>query len=148
MLIVCLRLAFVIIGLIFLSEIPTTEKVFFNARFAFYGMIFVDFVNVYKSNKGFEKHYAGVGWALTGLITFFDGLGVIDIIVLDKGKVFTNPKFDHLLGWVPAVSVESYIVTFSLFTIFFYAAELVLVFQRNLTSKKRSSRAGESVLDT
>lgn len=146
MLMVLLRLAFIGVGLIFLSEIPNTEKVFFNARFAFYGMIFLDFINLYKSNKGFEKHYAGLGLAITGIITFVDFLGIIDIIVLKKGMIIANAKY-KLINWIPSITVDSYIVTFSLVTVFFCAAELILIYVRN-RSKSKDVSSEETVLDS
>ncbi|WP_404443483.1 hypothetical protein LG307_14855 [Sutcliffiella horikoshii] len=135
MLMVFLRVAFILVGLIFLSEIPTTEKVFFNARFAFYGMVLLDFINVYKSSENFEKHYAGFGLSFTAIITFIDFLGVIDIIMLKEGMIIPNVKY-RLIEWVPSIPVDGYIISFSFFTVFFSAAELVLVYVRNKSSKK------------
>ncbi|MGD6879280.1 hypothetical protein [Bacillus infantis] len=146
MLMVLLRLAFIALGLIFLSEIPSSEKVFFNARFAFYGMLVLDFINIYKSNQGFEKHYAGIGLSITGIITFCDLLGILDIIILDKGIISANEKYT-LLSWVPNISVDAYIVSFSLVTVFFCAAELILIYVRN-KMKSKAVGSEETVLDT
>lgn len=135
MLMVLLRLAFIGVGLIFLSEIPATENVFFNARFAFYGMLVLDFINLYKSNEGFEKHYAGVGLAITGIITFIDLLGILDIIILKEGIISANDKYT-LINWLPSIPVDTYIRSFSFVTVFFCAAELVLIYVRNKVRSK------------
>ncbi|MGW6384554.1 hypothetical protein [Peribacillus butanolivorans] len=146
MLMVLFRLALIGISLIYLSEIPSTEKVFFNARFAFYGMVFLDFINLYRSNKGFEKHYAAIGSWIIGIITFLDFLGVLDIILLNNGKIVTNKKYDLLLSWCPSIPIDSYIVTFSFITLFWTAAEFVLIYYRNRSANKVIPK--DAALDT
>ncbi|CRK80323.1 hypothetical protein [Neobacillus massiliamazoniensis] len=142
---VILRLIFILVSLIYLSEIPSAEKVFFNARFAFNAMLFIDAINLFKANEGFEKYYAAFGIGILGLITFIDWLGVMDIIVLHAGKIGPSEKFT-LLHWVPSITVDKYIQTFSFFTLFFSAAELVLIFFRNKSRNKVASKG--TVLDT
>ncbi|MDX8291431.1 hypothetical protein SLL00_16595 [Metabacillus indicus] len=138
-----LRLTLIVVGLIFISEIPSTEKVFFNARFAFYGMLLLDFINVFKSNEGFEKHYSGFGMGIVGFITFLDLLGVLDIIQLDNNLISPNDKYT-LINWIPHIPVEAYIVTVSGFTIFICAAEIVIILARNKYNQQNSGNVLET----
>jgi hypothetical protein len=119
------RLILIIISLILISEIPSSESVFFKARLAFYGMLLLDYINLFKSNKGFEKHFSGFGLTITGLICLIDCFGLFNFIELKNNMLSPNSKY-ILMSWFPKISLTHYIVSLSFVTIFLSAGDIVL----------------------
>jgi hypothetical protein len=144
-----LRFLFILFSLILLSEIPSNEGVFFKARLAFYGMLLLDYINLYRSNKGYEKHYACFGLAVTAFICLVDILGLVNFIQLNDGILGPNEKY-ILMKWFPSVTLAQYIVTFSLATFFTSSGEVILkVFRYKVTEpiEKKKSKRGKQVVD-
>jgi hypothetical protein len=143
LLLIIIRILLIGLSLILLSEIPSTESVFFKARIAFYAMLFLDYINMFKSNNGFEKHFSGFGAGIIGLICVVDTFGLFNFIQLSEGIISPNNQY-ILMKWFPTITFDQYVISLSLLTAFLSGFELILKFGRYLGIGEKQGKAAEA----